>query len=86
MEDMIKQKKIKNKKMDLIVLRVTKNGKLSQSAPCFHCTFQLSNSNLININRLYYSASENTIDCIKFSDWISKGTNHVSKSRRHKCN
>ena len=77
--------KIKNKKMDLIVLRATKNGMLCDSAPCYHCTQMLSINTCIRINNLYYSCGDNTITCIKFKDWVSMGTKHVSKGWKHLC-
>lgn len=72
----------KNAKMDLIVLRINKSGNLCESAPCFHCTKELSNVGIININNLYFSRAGGTITCIKFSEWIKTGGNHVSKGWR----
>lgn len=69
----------KKPKMDLIVLRVNKNGKLCESAPCRHCTIELSKNNIVNINNLYFSRSDGSITCIKFSDWLKKEDHHVSK-------
>lgn len=78
-EELIRIKKIKKKsKMDLIVIRVNKSGNLAESAPCYHCTKELNNAN-ITINKLYFSRSDGTITCVKFSDWVINGTAHVSK-------
>lgn len=78
-EELIRIKKIKKKtKIDLIVIRVNKNGNLSESAPCFHCTKELNESD-ISINKIYFSRSDGTITCVKFSDWVASGTSHVSK-------
>jgi len=73
------EKTNKKHKMDLIVLRVNKNGKLCESAPCRHCTIELSKNTLVNINKLYFSRSDGSITCIKFSDWLKKEDHHVSK-------
>ena len=77
---LIKSNKIKNRKsFDLVVIRISRGGKLSESAPCFHCTQELSKLTLFTINNLYYSRADGTITCIKFSDWVSCGTTHISK-------
>ena len=76
---LIRCKKIKKNKMDLIVIRINKSGKLCESAPCYHCTRELSINNIIDINKLYYSRADGTITCVKFSDWLENGTSHISK-------
>lgn len=65
--------------MNLIVLRVNKRGELCESAPCFHCTKQLENNNIIQIEKLFYSRSDGTITCVKFNDWVSNGIHNISK-------
>ena len=64
---LLKCKKIKKTKMDLIVLRVNKSGNLCESAPCFHCTKQLFENKSIKIEKLYYSTSSGNIKCVKFN-------------------
>lgn len=76
---LIKCKKIKNNKMNLVVIRVNKIGNLCESAPCFHCTKELSKNNYVQIDKLYYSRSDGSITCIKFNDWVNYGTSHISK-------
>lgn len=82
LEIMIKSKKIKNNKMDLIVLRVNKVGDLCESAPCLHCTNYLASKDLISIDKLYYSTSSGSIVSIKFNEWKNNGPNHISKGWR----
>lgn len=88
-KSLLKCQKIKKNKMNLLVLRINKKGELCESAPCYHCTKELANNNFVNIDKLYYSRSDETITCIKFSDWILNGTSHVSKGwkwlARNKC-
>lgn len=79
---LIKFKKIKKPCMDLLVLRVNKNLSLGESAPCYHCTQMLSKCTNITIDKLYYSCNGGSICCIKFSDWVINGTDHVSKGWR----
>ena len=76
---LLRCKKIKNNKMNLIVLRINKSGELCESAPCFHCTKELANNNFIQIDKLYYSRAGGIITCVKFDEWVSNGTSHVSK-------
>jgi len=76
---LLRCKKIKKNKMNLLVLRVNKSGNLCESAPCFHCTMFLKKNNDILINKLYFSRGDGSIQCMKFSDWCSHGNMHVSK-------
>lgn len=76
---LLKCQKIKKNKMNLLVIRVNKQGELCESAPCFHCTKELSNNKCVQIDKLYYSKSDGSITCVKFNDWTSYGTSHVSK-------
>lgn len=86
---LLKCQKIKKNKMNLIVIRVSKLGELGESAPCFHCTQELANNEHIQINKLYYSRADGSITSVKFSDWVSCGTSHVSKGwqwlARNRC-
>ena len=78
-KNLLKCKKIKKNKMNLMVLRINKIGDLCDSAPCFHCTKELSNNDYVKIDKLYYSKYDGTITCVKFNDWVCNGTSHVSK-------
>jgi len=79
----MKLKKIKNRKMNLIVIRTTKTGILGNSAPCYHCTKFLSENNSIKIDKLYYSNSDGEIECIKFTDWVKIGQTHISEGWKY---
>lgn len=76
---MIRCKKIKKIRMNLIVLRVNKSGNLCESAPCYHCTMELLRNHSVTINKLYYSRANGTITCVKFCDWSSQKDFHISK-------
>jgi len=84
---MKKMRRVKKTKMDLVVIRINKNGKLCESAPCYHCTQELLKNNLIVIDKLYYSTIYGNIVCIKFDDWITHGLPHISKGWKYslKC-
>ena len=75
----------KQNKMDLVVIRVNKSGNLCESAPCYHCTKELSESKVVSINKLYFSRYDGTITCIKFSDWLKNDNFHVSKGWKRIC-
>ena len=76
---LLRCKKMKKNKMHLIVLRINKNGELCESAPCFHCTKELSENNFVQIDKLYFSRAGGSITCVKFDEWVNSGTSHVSK-------
>jgi len=86
LDNLIRVKKCKKQKMDLVVIRVNKSGNLCESAPCFHCTKELQNSKVVTINKLYFSRWDGTITCIKFSEWIKNEKFHVSKGWKWMAN
>ncbi len=76
---LLRCKRIKKNKMNLIVIRINKMGELCESAPCFHCTKKLCENNFIQISKLYYSRYDGSITCVKFDDWARDGNHSVSK-------
>ena len=78
-KNLLRCKKIKKNKMNLIVLRINKTGELCESAPCFHCTKELSENNFVQIDKLYYSRAGGSITCVKFDEWVNSGISHVSR-------
>jgi hypothetical protein len=76
---LIRVQKCKKQKMDLVVIRINKSGNLCESAPCYHCTKELEKNKIVTINKLYFSRSDGTITCIKFSEWIKNDHQHISK-------
>ncbi len=81
-KNLLRCKKIKKNRMNLVVLRINKTGELCESAPCFHCTKELAENNFVQIDKLYYSRAGGLITCIKFDDWVNCGTSHISKGWR----
>ncbi len=68
---LILNKKIKNtKSIDLIVIRINSSKNLCLSEPCYHCTMELLKNKSFKIRNLYYSNEKDTLNCIKFKDWI----------------
>jgi hypothetical protein len=68
----------KGKKMSLLILRVNKNGKLCCSAPCLHCTMQLSKVTNIIIDKIYFSIDNEKIVSVKFNDWVINPSQHIT--------
>ena len=72
--------KKKKKTVDLIVLRISKNGKdISDSHPCRNCAFNLTNIHGYNVRHIYYSNKDGVIVKATLSDIISRAV----KSRGH---
>jgi hypothetical protein len=88
LEYLVKSGRYKKNKIDLLVIRTNKNGRLCESAPCYHCSKELAQNSFIKIDKLYFSRSDNTITCVKFSDFIKRDNIHVSKGWKwiNKCN
>ena len=68
-------------KVDILVIRVTKNKEMRMSKPCYHCTMRLYNCAFLKIKYVYYSTDENTIVRIKLKDMMQTDL-HVSKGHR----
>ena len=72
-------RKIKKEKIDLIVIRINKNGELKQSRPCKHCINKLINMANYKIGKVYYSdengniVSETLTDLINNSNYVTSG-------------
>jgi hypothetical protein len=57
--------------IDIFVIRLSKNGVIGESRPCYHCVLKMSKSRL-NIKYIYYTQSDGTIAKKKFSDMVSR--------------
>lgn len=71
------------KKVDIIVVRITRSGQLANSRPCLHCIESLEKSNL-NIRYVYYSTTERTFAKEKFADMKSSPLTYISSGARNK--
>jgi cytidine deaminase len=78
----IKNKKNKPKKLDIVVVRFTKSGALTESRPCYHCLCFMEKCTL-DIRDVYYSTSEGTIVKEKLSDMKSNPVTCVSSGMRN---
>ena len=77
--------RIRSVKADLHIFRKNRNGNMTSSAPCHHCTLQLAASKVVSIRFLYYFTESGELEKIKFKDWQQKEMNsfpYISRSKR----
>lgn len=65
-----KRKNIRKLTADLVVIKTTKNGKLSMSKPCYNCTHKLNNNSFVKFRYIYYSTRDGDIIKIKLKDML----------------
>jgi len=75
--------KTRPKKLDLIVVRYTKLGLLSESRPCMHCLKRLTTSN-INIRHIYYSTGNGIIVRENLHSMLNCSKTYISSGFRKK--
>jgi hypothetical protein len=70
------------KKIDLLVIRVSKNGQFGNSKPCIHCILNLS-KNLpdkgYTLQDVYYTDERGDIIANKFQNLIHESNPHMSR-------
>lgn len=75
-----KQKKLK--KLDLLVIRVSKTGQFGNSKPCIHCILKLA-KNLpekgYTLRTVYYTDEFGNIISSQFNDLLHESKPHVSR-------
>ena len=71
-----------NKKINILVIRITHDGELRQSRPCKHCIMSLSQYRNVRIKNIYYSDQNGDIIKEKFKDMIDGDNFHISKGNR----
>jgi hypothetical protein len=70
------------KKLDIMVVRVNRNGSLGNSKPCVHCLYTLSQllpEKGYCISRVYYSTHEGEIVDTKLNTLLREDSPHVTK-------
>ncbi len=81
-EALSKIKMNSRKKYDLLVVRLTRSGKLSSSRPCFHCLCKLEKSG-VKIRHVYYSTQDGTIAREKFTEMKDSPLTYISSGHRN---
>lgn len=77
-------KKYNKKILDIIVIRVLKNGQIKNSKPCSKCLQHLNNIKGYKIKNVYYSTDDGNILVEKFSKLFNSETKHISKRFKYK--
>ena len=76
----------KKKKVDILVIKTSKSGRIGNSKPCYHCLMdlkRLSPERGYRINNVYYSNSDGIIVKKKLSHLILEGNFHFSSYYRN---
>ena len=79
-----RNRKIKHKKLNLIVIRINRIGELCESMPCFKCVKELERRAKHMIDHIYYSRADRSISKIKFMDMVENENMHFGKTWTHK--
>ena len=72
----------RRKRVDLLVIRVNRNGSFGNSKPCLHCIWLLSQKlpeRGYSIGRVYFSNAMGQIVMCKMHDLVEDDTPHISK-------
>jgi hypothetical protein len=89
-EDVINKLKPKKRSnlisVDMLVIKVKRDGTLSNSLPCVHCLRTIADMPVVKgykINKVYYSNDNGDIECQKLHDLINSNNLHVSSYYRN---
>lgn len=63
---------------DILVIRVSRIGKLGSSRPCYHCLRQMATNTNVKIRYVYYSNHDGTVSREKLDDMLQSKTHHIS--------
>lgn len=85
------KKRIKYKEVDMMVIKISKTGCITNSQPCYHCALEMANQKRIKIKNIFYSNDEGCIEKHKFNTWFKNTDHYVCKGWRYnnrclKCN
>jgi cytidine deaminase len=75
------------KKINILVIRTTKTGKLSTSKPCYNCIMNMNNDaprKGYKIEWVYYSNEDGSISKEKLST-LSRGNFHISSFYKYRA-
>lgn len=79
----------KIRKLNLIVIKVSKTGNISTARPCYHCIKQLNSASFVRIKNIYYSNHDGNIVKETFDQLIKSiydGTAVISSGYRMRMN
>ncbi len=73
-------------KFDVLVIRISKTGKLGASRPCFHCINSMVNTSIVKIQNVYYSTNDGKIIKEKLDNMLDSDLTIVSTGWRVRTN
>jgi hypothetical protein len=73
-------------KFDVLVIRISKTGKLGSSRPCFHCINSMMNTPIAKIQYVYYSTNDGKIVREKLDTMLESELTIVSTGWRIRTN
>jgi hypothetical protein len=71
----------KQKRVDMLVVRVNRSGNLSNSKPCLNCIILMCTrlpAKGYTLNDVYFSTAEGTLDVMRLSALVDEDNHHVS--------
>lgn len=71
-------------RLNLLIVRFTRNGTIGCAKPCFHCMKQLREATYVNIQKVYYSDKSGNIICEKFSALAESNDHYISSGYRYR--
>ena len=74
----------KKEKFDVLVLKISKIGKIGLSRPCYHCISSMISNSIINIKNIYYSTYNGRIIREKLIDMLDSELTRVSTGWRQR--
>ena len=74
----MKRKHQRKKVVNLAVIRISQDGELMNSQPCYHCATELMKNKLIIIKDLYFSNANGMIEKHDFATWYGHAEHHIT--------
>jgi tRNA(Arg) A34 adenosine deaminase TadA len=71
---------------DVLVIRVSKTGKLGASRPCYHCINSMQNNPFVKIRNVYYSVNNGQIVRERLEDMLNSSLTTISTGWRVRTN
>jgi len=72
--------------VDILVIKVRRDGKLSNSSPCVHCLkhiVDIPSTKGYKVNKVYFSNNQGEIECHKLADLVNSEQLHISSYYRN---
>jgi hypothetical protein len=80
----IREKRNMPRAINIIIIRISKTGKLGESRPCMHCIDMMKCIKKFKINNIFYSNSHGDIIKERFATMAQHTNTHISIGMRRK--